>query len=79
MRAGVIDLKTVRPYQYTDSVCRLCKQNDEDINHVVNQCPEVTRTHHIEDISTTTNIKDLEEIAARYLVFTSKLSEIESD
>ena len=79
MRAGVIDLKMVRPYQYADSVCRLCGQDDEDISHVVNQCPEVTRTHHIKDVSTTTNIKDLEEIAARYLVFTSKLSEIDSD
>ena len=79
MRAGVIDLKTVRPYQYTDSTCRLCKQNDEDIRHVVNQCPEVTRTHHIDDILTTTNTRDLEEIATRYLDFASKLSEIDAD
>ena len=72
IRTGVVDLKAVRHYQYEDTVCRLCNGHDEDIEHVVNTCPEITRTHTINNILTN-DIKDLQEIASRYSEFTSKL------
>jgi hypothetical protein len=79
IRAGVVDLKTTRHYAYSDTICRLCKQNEEDIDHVVNICPKVTRTNPIRNVSTTIDIKDLEEIAERYLDFTNKIAEVELD
>ena len=38
VRAGIIDLKTVRKYWYNDSKCRLCQNGEEDVEHVVNSC-----------------------------------------
>jgi hypothetical protein len=79
IRAGVVDLKTIRHYAYQDTVCRLCNQNDEDIDHVVNTCPRVARTNQIRNVSTTIDIKDLEEIAERFLDFTNKIAELDLD
>ena len=75
IRANVVDIKAVRKYQYHDTICRLCGQTDEDIEHVVNICPSVSRSTSTIDISTT-DIIQLEEIAQRYLDFNSKVEDL---
>jgi hypothetical protein len=38
IRAGVLDIKSNRPYQYDDQKCRVCGIGDETLNHIVNSC-----------------------------------------
>ena len=38
IRAGVLDIKSNRPYQYDDQKCRVCKIGDETLDHIVNNC-----------------------------------------
>ncbi len=44
VRAGVYDIKCNRSYMYSDNECRLCENGDEDIFHIINQCPNVPRS-----------------------------------
>ena len=38
IRTGIIDLRTVRTYKYSDNVsCRLCLEEEEPVEHVVNR------------------------------------------
>ena len=60
LRAEVYDLKAFREYKYDDTLCRLCSKETENLEHIINDCPEVPRasseinvcTEDIEDIKT---------------------------
>ena len=54
IRSGTLDIKTFRKYNYTDgdTLCRLCGEADETIEHIVNQCKDVRRSYHVENIFT---------------------------
>ena len=43
LRAGVYDIKCNRSYMYNDEECRLCSNQKEDADHVLNQCSEISR------------------------------------
>jgi hypothetical protein len=75
IRAGVIDLKCVRKYWYNDDTCRLCQQEKEDVEHVVNKCPELSRSHNIDELYKE-DVDELREIAVRFSEFTTKLGEL---
>ena len=77
VRAGILDIKTVRKYWYgdADKNCRLCHQEEEDVDHVVNRCINITRTGTIANILTN-NIVDMEAIADRCICFATKVKEL---
>ena len=75
IRAGVIDLKSVRKYWYNDDTCRLCQQEKEDVEHVVNKCPELSRSHNIDQLYKG-DVDELREMAVRFSEFTTKLGEL---
>ena len=75
VRTGTVDLRGVREYMYgDDNMCRLCGTETESVEHVVNLCPEITRTTQIEHIFTT-NCKELREVAERCLKFDQKIDD----
>ena len=59
------------------SVCRLCQQNDETVNHIVNECTHISRTSGVIEVFTN-NIVEMEQIADRCLQFADKIKEMES-
>ena len=77
VRAGILDIKTVRKYWYTDSVCRLCQQDEETIHHILNVCGSISRTsgllHEFTD-----NMEEMEQIADRCIQFENKVREMEN-
>ena len=77
IRTGVLDVKTVRRYWYSDGVCRLCNKTDETVDHIVNSCDRISRTTHIDNILTN-NIHEMEAIADRCINFAAKVKELEN-
>ena len=76
IRTGTVDLKGVRTYIYGDNTeCRLCGSDLETVEHVVNDCPEISRAGPIEDIFTT-DCEILKVVAERCLEFDSKVEEV---
>ena len=55
-------------------MCRLCGDEDENIDHVVNRCSKIDRTHRIDNIYST-DVAVTKQIAIRCLDFTAKLEE----
>ena len=78
VRAGIIDLKTVRKYWYTDRQCRLCQNGEEDVEHVVNSCYKIPRSCTIDNILTN-DVVEMEHIADCCLIFATKLKELDKD
>ena len=72
LRTGVLDIKTCRKYRYNDTTCRLCGQGDEDVEHVINKCPLISRTSNIENYYNNDNIDKLKEVASRFIEFEKK-------
>ena len=77
VRAGVLDLKTIRKYWYSDSTCRLCEQEDETVDHVVNICRSIPRSSTINNLYTN-SVKQMELVAERCLLFAEMVKERES-
>ena len=77
IRTGTVDLKSVRKYKYQDTVCRLCGNAEESVEHVVNHCAKVARTRSIENIYNATNRDDMVEVARRCNDFAASVDEIE--
>ena len=52
IRSGTLDIKTFRKYSYDvdDVMCRLCHNDEESIDHIVNKCEAITRTCNIPDV-----------------------------
>ena len=55
IRSGTLDIKTLRKYKYDadDVLCRLCQNENESVEHIVNRCAAIYRTCDIEDVYTT--------------------------
>ena len=69
LRTNTIDLKAVRQYQYgEETMCRLCKSEEETATHVINSCPNVPREMEIPNVYTT-NCDQLRQIAVRLSKF----------
>ena len=78
LRAGVLDIKSFRHYQYEDEVCRLCEGVNEDTHHILNVCRQVERTYTKELDPFTEESEDIKEIAKRVSDFLSKVKEKET-
>ena len=78
LRAGVIDVKTVRKYWYKDRTCRLCGDMEENVDHIVNFCRLIPRTFLISDLFSN-NIEEMTAIAERCTLFASKVKELDQD
>ena len=77
IRTGSIDLRSVRKYTYGDNTsCRLCHNEDESVEHVVNSCTELGVTLEITNIYTA-DCTELKKIAQRFVVFQTKIDEAE--
>ena len=52
MRTGTLDIKTMRKYNYEDGdvLCRLCGNEEETLDHIVNECPNISRNCQVKDI-----------------------------
>ena len=78
-RTGVLDVKSLRPYKYNDKTCRLCGQEDESVDHVLNGCNSVTcievERRKIDIYSD--KIDEIEEAACRIQDFLDKCEELE--
>ena len=73
IRSQTVDLRTVRRYTYGDLVmCRLCSTEEETVEHVVNNCPEIIHPTRICNIFTTA-IEELSQIAKRCIDFDAKV------
>ena len=71
----MIDIKERRRYKYGDDVlCRLCNEGIESINHVINECTEISRTRTIDDAFSTSE-EDTRDIAARFVEFSVKVDQ----
>ena len=60
MRCGTLDIKVMRPYQYGDNtLCRVCNESDESLNHIINFCSEIAILPFISNIFSldTENVK----------------------
>ena len=77
VRVGVLDVKTVRKYWYTDSLCRLCENQEETVLHVVNECPSIPRDTLV-DNPYTNCLQQMEQIAVRCVRFGHMVKELES-
>ena len=44
LRGNIYNFKCNRPYQHSDDICRLCGEEPEDTNHVLNVCSKVSRS-----------------------------------
>ena len=73
LRSGVIDTKCTRKYWYDDRICRVCHLKDEDVDHLVNECPGISRKHTINNLFTE-DVNDLKEISARLVQFEKLVS-----
>ena len=75
IRSGTLDVKVMRRYLYDDTLCRLCGQGDEDVEHIVNKCSKLPpRTVRIRDLFTN-NTEDMKSIADRCITFAAKLDD----
>ena len=74
VRTGVIDLRAIRKYWYNDPTCRLCKDGEEDVEHVVNKCCMITRTHIVDNVYSS-NEEDMKEVARRCFEFSAKVEQ----
>ena len=75
-RSGTINLKSYRKYMYgEDTTCRLCKQMPEDIEHVINHCPMISRTDPVEFPSN--DCDQLMEASVRLIMFEKKIEDLE--
>ena len=76
-RSKTLDIKEYRTFKYTDKRCRICWLADETLNHIVN-CGE---EEHISDVESTVmeacDIKSLNKIADRILMFLETADAIE--
>jgi hypothetical protein len=77
VRAGVLDVKAVRKYWYSDSTCRLCQGGNENVHHIVNECDKIPRSTFIDNVLTN-DIVEMEAIADRCISFASKVKELET-
>ena len=77
IRSGTIDLRGHRKYKYGDNTsCRLCGAEIESVNHVVNECPGVTRKGGEVD-SLSTDCDELLEVSRRCMNFDAQVDELE--
>ena len=76
VRAGVVDVKTIRKYWYDDSICRLCGEPEENVDHVVNVCRMVPRTTPVSNILSD-DIDEMVMIAERCITFAAKVKELQ--
>ena len=75
MRTGTVDLKSVRKYRYGDDTnCRLCGGDDENVNHVVNECPAIHRGDKVINVHST-DCEELLELSNRCINFDTQVEE----
>ena len=78
VRAGIVDIKSVRKYKYSDTLCRLCGDPDENIEHVLNHCNMIPRVFRIDNVFTCDR-EEMAAIAERFALFATKVNELERD
>ena len=80
IKSKVVDLKVIRKYMYDDLSCRLCQENDEDLNHVLNICKHIMRNDQVirdEDIMCGNDDDLAREVVKRMNDFYTKVKECE--
>ena len=78
VRAGILNIKAVRKYWYKDTECRLCGGEEEDVNHVVNDCKAVPRCSRIGSVLSN-DLPEIKEIADRCILFGTLVKELEGE
>ena len=77
VRASIVDIKSCRSYKYNDNICRLCGIEGEDINHILNYCPKISRTYIIENFTKPKDKQEEEQIVKRFEEFNVNVEEKE--
>ena len=75
LRGNIYNFKCNRPYQHTDDICRLCGEEPEDTNHVLNLCSKVRRSTKQFDDLWDLSIEDLDELMDRITQFELQIEE----
>ena len=78
MRSGTLDIKTMRKYNYDDGdvLCRLCGNEEETLEHIVNDCQHVSRSCHMENIQSVVK-DDVVEVVSRVKKFNNLAEKIQ--
>lgn len=74
IRSGTIDLRAHRCYTYGNNItCRLCGENEENVEHVVNVCPDVPRAGCVDVLGG--DVNELLEVSKRCMYFEKRVDE----
>ena len=77
IRSGTIDLRGNRTYKYGEvTSCRLCGSDVENVEHVVNECPGVTRHGGVVNFLSS-DCEELLEVSKRCIDFDYQVEELE--
>ena len=74
-RTGTLDTKTFKRYKYEDEICRLCGEEPEDLQHIVNKCTEVKKSETKEINIYTIEEEEVKEMLRRLKDFIVKVDE----
>ena len=75
-RAGTIDLRAHRKYMYGEQKqCRLCDGDEENVVHVVNECPSIPRQYQVDDVYNADTVQLLE-VSKRLIKFDDLVEEL---
>ena len=78
IRAGTVDLRSVRKYLYDNNKCRLCDADEENVEHVINECPSVSRQYKVTNVYDE-NLDQMLEISKRCVEFNKQIKELDQD
>ena len=65
LRAGVFDFKCNRKYMYSDDICRLCNNGQENTDHVINHCSQISKGSGLFDCIYSTSDTETIELLTR--------------
>ena len=78
IRAGTVHLRSVRKYLYNNNKCRLCDADEENVEHVINECPSVSRQYKVTNVYDE-NLDQMLEISKRCVEFDKQIKELDHD
>ena len=70
-RSRTLDLKCNKKWKYEDTLCRVCGESEEDLNHIINVCGGKTDSLDLES----ENLEVITTIVQRLKTFNTKIQQ----